>query len=155
LQHITLGEALIRVAGNLQYEIENAGVKALRVRLPATAESVRFRGDQVSDFLQRQVQTNAASREWEIKLHRRVSGTFLLQVNYSLPLAERATNAVISGIEAQEVNLQRGFVTVQSGSRLQVRIYARPAALQPAEWQSIASLQKDRKRRPRIIRFAR
>ena len=42
------------------------------------------------------------------------------------------------------VNLQRGFVTVQSGGRLQVRVDAPPAALQPIEWQSIPrALQKD------------
>ncbi len=144
MQHVVLNEALIRVTGNLQYEIENAGVKALRVRLPASAENVRFRGDQVNDFIQQSVQTNAAVRDWEIKLNRRVSGKFLLQVNYRQPLNERATNAVVMGIEAQEVNLQRGFVTLESGSRLQVQIEAPPAALQPAEWQSIPrALQQD------------
>ncbi|MSU62322.1 MAG: hypothetical protein EXS31_07990 [Pedosphaera sp.] len=144
MQHVVLSEAMIRVTGNLQYEIENAGVKALRVRLPASAENVRFRGDQVNDFIQQVVQTNAAVRDWEIKLNRRVSGKFLLQANYRQPLSERATNAVVMGIEAQEVNLQRGFVTLESGSRLQVQIDTPPAALQPAEWQSIPrALQQD------------
>jgi hypothetical protein len=43
-----------------------------------------------------------------------------------------------------DVNLQRGFVTVQSGGRLQLRVESPPAALQPAEWQSIPrALQQD------------
>ena len=43
------------------------------------------------------------------------------------------------------MNLQRGFVTVQSGGRLQVRVDASPAALQPTEWQSIPrALQQNR-----------
>ena len=42
------------------------------------------------------------------------------------------------------MNLQRGFVTVQAGGRLQVRVDAPPAALQPTEWQSIPrALQQD------------
>ena len=140
LQHVTLNEAQLKVAARLQYEIENTGVKAFRLRLPAQAQSVRFRGDQVSDFLPRQGQTNSIQQEWEVKLHRRVIGQYLLQVNYSLPLAEGAAETAITGVEAQEVNLQRGFVTVQSSGRLQVRIDAPPAALQPAEWQSIPRL---------------
>ncbi len=137
LQRIVINEALIQVAANFQYEIENAGIKTLRVRLPAAAESVRFRGDQLADFLPHAVQTNDTVRDWEIKLHRRVSGKYLLHVNYATPLAEKATDTMIQGIEVQEINLQRGFVTVQSGSRLQARIDAAPSALQPAEWQSI------------------
>jgi hypothetical protein len=40
--------------------------------------------------------------------------------------------------------LQRGFVTVQSGGRLQLRVDDTPASLQPAEWQSIPrALQQD------------
>jgi hypothetical protein len=43
-----------------------------------------------------------------------------------------------------DVNLQRGFLTVQSGGRLQLRIDAIPEALQPTEWQSIPRvLQQD------------
>jgi hypothetical protein len=40
-------------------------------------------------------------------------------------------------VQADDVNLQRGFVAVQSGGRLQVRIDRAPEALQPSEWQSI------------------
>jgi len=126
LQHVTFRDAQLMVAANLQYEIENTGVKSLRVRLPANAEGVRFRGEQVSDFLLRPGQTNDVVREWEIKLHRRVIGKYLLQVNYTLSLAERAAETTLVGIEAQEVNLQRGFVTIQSAGRLQVRVDAPP-----------------------------
>jgi hypothetical protein len=81
---------------------------------------------------------------WEIKLHRRMIGQYLLQVSYQTPVAEQAQAATLRGIEAADVNLQRGFVTIQSGGRLQVRVDAPPAALQPVEWQSIPkALQRD------------
>jgi hypothetical protein len=42
------------------------------------------------------------------------------------------------------VNLQRGFLTLEAGGRLQVRIENLPPALQPTEWQVIPrALQKD------------
>jgi hypothetical protein len=144
LQHLIVNEALVKVAANLQYQIENTGLKALRVRVPTNAESVRFRGDQVADFLPVAGPITNGLQMWEVKLHRRVIGKFLLQATWQTPLAGAATNALVRGVEAVDANLQRGFVTVQSGGRLQVRADALPAGLQPAEWQSIPRpLQQD------------
>ena len=50
LEHATVNEAQIKVVANLQYQIENTGLKAFRVLLPTNAESVHFQGDQVADF---------------------------------------------------------------------------------------------------------
>ena len=36
LQHATVGEALVKVTANLQYQIENTGLKTFRVALPGT-----------------------------------------------------------------------------------------------------------------------
>ena len=51
LQHATISEAQVKVLANLQYQIENTGLKAFRVFVPTNAEGVRFQGEQVSDFL--------------------------------------------------------------------------------------------------------
>ena len=51
LQHATVSEAQVKIAANLQYQIENTGLKTFRVFLPTNAESVRFQGEQVADFL--------------------------------------------------------------------------------------------------------
>jgi hypothetical protein len=144
LQHFTVNEAQVKVAANLQYQIENTGLKTLRVLVPTNAESVRFRGEQVADFLPVAGQATNGLQTWEVKLHRRIIGKHLLQATWQTPLTEAATNALVQGAEAFDANLQRGFVTVQSGGRLQVRVAAPPAALQPAEWQSIPRpLQQD------------
>ena len=47
LQHAAISEAQVKVKANLQYQIENAGLKSLRLLLPANADGVRFQGDQV------------------------------------------------------------------------------------------------------------
>jgi hypothetical protein len=68
----------------------------------------------------------------------------LLQVAYQILLPSQAAETTLRSVEAAEVNLQRGFVTVQSDPRLQVSVDAPPESLQPAEWQSIPrALQKD------------
>jgi hypothetical protein len=137
LQHVNVTEAQAKVAANLQYQIENTGLKALRVLLPTNAESVRFQGDQVADFLPVPGAVTNGLQAWEVKLHRRVMGRYLLQVTWQTRLPEQATQMILRGVQAEGVNLQRGFLTVQAGGRLQVRAEAAPAALAPAEWQSI------------------
>ena len=137
LQHVMVSEAQVKVAANFQYQIENTGLKALRVRIPTNAENVRFRGEQVADFLPIAGQVTNALQTWEVKLHRRIIGKYLLQATWQAQVADAATNTIVRGAQAADANLQRGFVTVQSGGRLQVRADAPPAALQPAEWQSI------------------
>ncbi len=144
LQHAAVNEAQIKVTTNLQYQIENTGLKALRVSLPKNAENVRFVGDQVADFLPVPGDANGELHTWEVKLHRRVIGPYLLQATYQTPVAADAPQAELRGVQADGVNLQRGFVTVQSSGRLQVRAEAAAAALQPTERQSIPRvLQQD------------
>jgi hypothetical protein len=144
LQHVSVGDAQLKVLANLQYDIENTGVKSFRVRLPAAAENVQFRGDQVADFARSEAAAPATERDWEVKLHRRVIGRQLLQVSYTLPVPDTAGETEIVGVQAQDVNLQRGFLTVQAAGRLQARIENVPTALQPTEWQVIPrALQKD------------
>jgi hypothetical protein len=144
LQHAAVNEAQIKVVANLQYQIENTGLKALRVTLPTNAESVRFQGDQVADFLAVPGTSTNGLQTWEIKLHRRVIGSYLLQATYQTLMPDRAAQTVLRGVQATGVNLQRGFVTVESGGRLQLQVGALPEALQPTEWQSIPRvLQQD------------
>jgi hypothetical protein len=137
LQHATVSEAQVKVAANLQYQIENTGLKAFRVLIPTDAEGVNFNGEQVAGFAAIENTATNGLQLWEVKLHRRVIGEYLLQVNYQVPTASGARETIVRGVEAAGVNLQRGFVTVQSDPRLQVTVDSPPAALQPAEWQSI------------------
>jgi len=144
LQHATVNDAQVKVVANLQYQIENTGLKAFRVLLPANAEGVRFQGDQVSDFLAVNGSVTNEMQAWEVKLHRRVIGQYLLQVSYQTSVPDQSPQTTLRGVQADDVNLQRGFVTVESGGRLQVRVDTLPTALQPTEWQSIPRALKSR-----------
>jgi hypothetical protein len=144
LQHAAISEAQEKVTANLLYQIENTGLKAFHVLVPANAGSVRFLGDQVADFLAGPDAVTNGLREWEVKLSRRVIGSYLLQVTYQTIMPAEATETTLQSVEAADANLQRGFVTIQSDPRLQISAPQVPEALQPAEWQSIPRLlQKD------------
>lgn len=144
LQHATINEAQVKVAANLQYQIENTGLKAFRVLIPTNAEGVTFRGDQVADFLPVADSATNGLQQWEVKLHRRIIGQYLLQVNYQTLMPDQSPETILRGVQAADVNMQRGFVTVQSAGRLQVHTDNLPASLQPTEWQSIPrALQQD------------
>jgi len=137
LQDVQVGEGQIKVTASPQYEIENTGVKTLRVQLPANAEGVRFQGDQVADYLPQPAETSDPVRTWEVKLHRRILGTYLLQVSYVLTVTEGAEQVVVDGIRSTDANLQRGYLAIRADGRLQLRVDQPPPALQPSEWQSI------------------
>ena len=144
LQHATVSEAQVKIIANLQYQIENTGLKSFRVFIPTNAEAVRFQGEQISDFLRVPEAVTNGLQAWEVKLHRRMIGPYLLQVSYQTLLAEKATDSVLRGVQTLDVNLQRGFVTVQTAGRLEVTVDKLPQSLQPTEWQSIPrNLQQD------------
>jgi len=65
-------------------------------------------------------------------------------LSYRVHLAEQSTETVLRGVVAADVDSQRGFATVESAGRLEVRVDDLPASLQPPEWQAIPrALQKD------------
>ena len=92
----------------------------MRVSIPTNAESVRFTGELVADSLRVPGAVTNGLQQWEVKLQRRVIGQYLLQVTYQTLIPDQAAETVLRGVQAEDVNLQRGFVTVQAGGRVQV-----------------------------------
>jgi len=143
LQDVTFREGQARVSVQLDYQIENAGVKSLLFQIPASAENVRFEGDQIADW------TRGASADgradWELKLQRRVIGTYSTRMTYQLSMSNSAENAVIASVNAKNANLQRAWLALRPTGRLQLNFPQIPAALQRADWQSIpAALRRNR-----------
>ena len=133
LQDVTVREGQLKVNAWLDYKIENAGVKTLSVEVPAGADAVQFTGDHVSDFVRGAVQTNV----WEIKLQRRVIGDYRLNVTWQANLANEQVVANVSGLRPLRSDLHRGFLSLRTSGRLDVRFPNRPASLQIVDWQSI------------------
>jgi hypothetical protein len=137
LQHFQVSDAQVKATANLQFQIENTGLKTLRVLVPTNAENVRIHGDQVADFRPVTGVVRGAHQPWEVKLHRRLMGPYSLQLACDFPVLSQSSEVWLRGIQAGDASLQRGFVMVQAGGRLEVRTGSLPASLQTAEWQSI------------------
>ena len=115
--------------------------------LPTNAENVHFQGDQVADFLaQPGSDHQRLAGTWEVKLHRRVIGAYaLLQVNY-----QTVVPGAVGGDHLARRPSRRGEFAARVRDHpvrrapASARGCALPAALQPAEWQSIPKiLQQD------------
>ncbi|RME90184.1 MAG: hypothetical protein D6766_13650, partial [Verrucomicrobia bacterium] len=142
-QQVSIQEGQARVTANLDYQIENAGVRTFRLRLPAQADNVRFTGPQLADFLPLDENATNQTRLWEVKLHRRVLGGQRLEVAYTLPLSDEADTLAITGVVAEGVNVQRGFLALQATGRVQLTLQEVPDALRPAEWESVPAALRE------------
>ena len=80
------------------------------VFIPGDAEGVNFKGEQVASFAAVSDSATNGLQQWEVKLHRRVIGSYLLQATYQVLTPEQAREVLVRGVEASGVNLQRGFV---------------------------------------------
>jgi hypothetical protein len=151
LQDVTVREGQLLVTAQIQYQIENAGVKSLLLQLPARAENVRFEGDLISDSVRSEivptplVSSASPLSQWEVKLQRRVIGEYPLRITYQMTMTNQATELRVTGLKILNANLQRGFLAVRTGGRLQIQFPQLPQGLQRTEWQSIpAALRRGR-----------
>ena len=133
LQDATIREGLIEVRGILNYKIENAGVKTLRVWIPSNAAGVLFSGD----FIEESQAVSESDGSWSVALRRRVIGEYRLEVSFQMVVKGVSFPHSIEGIRAIDASLQRGYFTLRTVGRLELRVPSRPSALQPLHWEAI------------------
>jgi hypothetical protein len=140
LQDVSVREGHLKVSSWLEYKIENAGVKSLALRLPEGADAVQFVGDHLVDTIRGAVQTDT----WEIKLQRRVIGIYRLNVSYTIALPSDEALADVGGLRPLGVDLQRGFLTLRTSGRLDIKIPSLPASLLAVDWETIPAGLRER-----------
>ncbi len=140
LQDVTVRDGSTEVRANLHYQIDNAGVRELRLQVPADATGVRITGAQVSDSAPIEGQAS----QWLVRLQRRSIGELNLAITYQLPAVGADNKVTVNGLLALGVDLQRGYVDVRTRSRLEARLATTSPMLQPADWESVPSnLRRD------------
>ncbi len=133
LQDVTVREGSTEVRANLAYQIDNAGVRELRLQVPSDAMGVHITGAQVSDA----VPVDGQPGQWLVRLQRRSIGALTLAATYELPPAGADNQLAIAGLQALGVDLQRGYIDLRSRGRLETRVTATPSALQATDWESV------------------
>ncbi len=140
LQDVTVREGSTEVRANLNYQIDNAGVRELRLQVPAGAMGVHLTGQQVSDA----VPVDGQPGQWLIRLQRRSIGALAITATYQLPPAGADNQLTLSGLQTLGTDLQRGYLDLRSRGRLETRVTAAPASLHPTDWESIPpALRRD------------
>ncbi|MDD5141328.1 MAG: type II secretion system protein [Verrucomicrobiales bacterium] len=109
----TLTETLVSGRAQVRYEIANAPVKELRVRVPAEFKNVEITG------------ANIRSRElnghiWHVELQSPTRGFYLLTVTWDQPRTAQSGAVELVGISAAGVERESGLLAISAKSPLQV-----------------------------------
>ena len=109
----TLTETLVSGRALVQYDIANAPVKELRVRVPAEFKNVEISG------------ANIRSREqngdvWRVELQSPTRGIYTLTVTWDEPRAEKSRVLELTGISADGVERETGLLAISAKAPLQV-----------------------------------
>jgi prepilin-type processing-associated H-X9-DG protein len=108
-----LTETLVNGRALVRYDIANAPVKELRVRLPAAFTNVEITG------------TNIRRREqdgdvWRVELQSPVRGSYMLTVTWDEPGAKKNRPLELTGISADGVERETGLLVISAKAPLQV-----------------------------------
>ncbi len=109
----TLSETLVSGRALMRYDIANAPVKELRVKVPVGFRNVEVTGP------------NIRSREqdgdvWRVELQSPVRGIYLLTVTWDEPRAAKSSALDLTGVSAVGVERETGLLAISAKSPLQV-----------------------------------
>jgi len=109
----TLAETLVSGRALVRYDIANAPVKELRVRVPAGFKNVEITG------------ANIRSREqsgdaWRVELQSPTRGIYTLTVTWDEPRVEKSRTLDLVGISADGVERETGLLAISAKAPLQV-----------------------------------
>ncbi|MFC4992106.1 hypothetical protein [Rubritalea tangerina] len=119
LQELGLREGQTRTRLSLDYTVENAAVKKLRLKLPGLdeeeAKTVRASGPQVKEMVA------VEGDVWELRLRRGVIGRLQFEVEYQRSIEVRDGRESVVPVEFVGVRQVQHFVSVRSSGRLDIR----------------------------------
>jgi hypothetical protein len=125
------GQTLTRAA--ITYKIENAALKALRVRIPgldATAAStVRATGEAVADL----VPVEGEEGLYEIRFQRGIAGETKVEIEFQSATKD-AGREEIAAIALEQVRQLSYFAAIRAGGRLELDAAEIPRGWQRADW---------------------
>ena len=130
------GQMLSRVV--LNYRIENAALKALRVRIPgldaAAAATVRASGPAVADL----VAVDGQEGLWEIRFQRGVAGDTRVELEYQRHSKDDGTEQ-LEPLGLEQVRQAAYFIVLRTAGRLELEVGSLPRGWQRADWAVVQS----------------
>jgi len=132
----TLREGQTLTRASINYRIENAALKSLRVRIPGlietSAATVRASGDAVADL----IPVEGEEGLYEIRFQRGIAGETKVEIEYQQASAGGGTEA-IAPIEFPEIRQLSYFAALRAGGRLELDAPTLPRGWQRADWAAV------------------
>jgi hypothetical protein len=116
LQVVDLTEGMLLCRAYVRYNIENAGIKSLRLQSPAPGVTLSVAGRNIA----RVQETDKTNGIWQVDLHSKVENQFALTVNYQVPYDRAKQKVLITALKTVGTDGQRGYVVVSCGGRVQI-----------------------------------
>jgi hypothetical protein len=133
LQRVVLSEGLLKGRAYIRYRIENAGCKVFLLQAPQTNAMLTMSG---ADIAKVQV-LDAARGIWQVTLHRKVENSYLLTAAYQIPFDPAAGEVTVTPLLPVGTDTPRGYLTVMSDGRVQIKTRGEPEGLKTEEARSI------------------
>ncbi len=129
----TLREGQSVTRASIQYRIENAAIKSLRVRIPNldtnSASTVRATGADVADL----VPIDGEDGLYEIRFQRGIAGETQVILEFQQSTKDTGTES-ISAISLEQVRQLSYFTAVRAGGRLELDASTLPRGWQRVDW---------------------
>jgi hypothetical protein len=144
LQEVTMREGQTLTRLGLRYRVENAAVKALRVRLPGLtdeqARTVRGTGSAVSDL----VKVPGTPDVWEIRFQRGIIGETDAQIEFQGESVRDQGNETVRNAEFEGARQVTLFVAVRGSGRLELDAADVPRGWERLDWGAVPAELQDR-----------
>ena len=144
LQEITVREGQTLTRLRLQYRVDNAAVKQLRLRLPGLSESqeqtVRGSGSAVNDIVKLPNEKDL----WEIRFQRGIAGVTDVQIEFQGPSTREHGRESIQPPIYEGTRQAAHFVSVRGSGRIELAADVIPRGWQSVDWSTVPSLLQDR-----------
>ncbi|WP_367874116.1 hypothetical protein [Luteolibacter sp. Populi] len=146
LHEVTLREGQTLSRARILYKIENAAMKALRVRIPGldagAAATVRASGPAVGDF----VPVAGEENLWEIRFQRGIAGETVVDVEFQRQTPGETVD--IAPLIPVEVRQSTYFVAIRGGGRLEIVSRNEPRGWQRSEWSVVPEALRENAEAP-------
>lgn len=133
LQRVDLTEGLLKGRVYVQYRIENAGCKVFLLQAPQTNAALTISGNDIA-----KVQLSDPSNGiWQVTLHNKVENSYKLTAAYQIPFEVGAGQVAVTPLLPVNTETPKGYLTVMSDGRVQVRLVGEVKGLKSEEARGI------------------
>jgi len=117
LQRVDVAEGMLKGRAYIRYRIENAGCKVFLLQAPQTNTLLTLSGPDIAKV---QI-VDAAKGIWQVTLHSKVENNYMLVAGYQIPFDPGAGNVIVTPLLPINTDPPRGYLTVMSDGRVQIK----------------------------------